>query len=482
MNIILLIIDTMRYDYIGANGNDWIETPNLDRLASQSWCFDRAFAASFPTIPYRTDVMTGKYGSPFHAWKPLPFNTNALPSILGEAGYATQLLHDTPHLVNGGHAFDYPFHTWTFIRGAEVDRAWMNDEAKWPSNWAKDPLFDILEDELPTPTIQYARTNRGRDNLDDWNCARLFNTAAEFLRDNKNRENFFLWIDCFDPHEPWDVPPEFMLKYDKTPGYDGRLDPRIFKGGTQARSNPNLPDEARARIKASYAAKVTWMDHCFGRFLEAFEATGLSKNTAILVAGDHGTNVGERGRFGKGAPVREQEIHIPLFIKTPEGETGRSSAIFQPQDFFATIANLSGASVPGNIESYNILNAARENSLGHREIALAGVARGKAMRHLQRGYFTVFDQEGYLEWHPNPEDSILTPYGSLDNIASENPDRVHDLHASGLAELKHRNADPIFIDWLKNGAPGNVPECTLYDGYPGPEGFEMYSSNIYKGI
>lgn len=118
MNIILLIIDTMRYDYIGANGNDRIETPNLDRLALQSWCFDRAFAASFPTIPYRTDVMTGKYGSPFHAWKPLPFNTNALPYILGEAGYATQLLYDTPHLVNGGHAFDYPFHTWTFMRRA----------------------------------------------------------------------------------------------------------------------------------------------------------------------------------------------------------------------------------------------------------------------------------------------------------------------------------------------------------------------------
>ena len=76
MNIILLLIDTLRYDYIGANGNDWIETPNLDRLASRSWCFDRAFAASFPTIPYRTDVMTGKYGSPFHAWKPLPFSAS----------------------------------------------------------------------------------------------------------------------------------------------------------------------------------------------------------------------------------------------------------------------------------------------------------------------------------------------------------------------------------------------------------------------
>ena len=222
------------------------------------------------------------------------------------------------------------------------------------------------------------------------------------------------------------------------------------------------------------------MDHCFGRFLEAFEAAGLSKNTAVIVAGDHGTNVGERGKFGKGAPVREREIHIPLFIKTPDGETGRSSAIFQPQDFFATIANLAGAPIPDDIESYDILNAARKNSMGNRELALAGVARGKAMKHLQRGYFTVFDREGYLEWHPNPEDSILTPYGSLDDIASENPDRVQALHASGLAELERRNADPIFIDWLKNGAVGKVPECALYDGYPGPEGFEMYSARIYR--
>ena len=191
--------------------------------------------------------------------------------------------------------------------------------------------------------------------------------------------------------------------------------------------------------------------------------------------------MGERGKFGKGVPLREQEIHIPLFIKTPEGDSGRSSAIFQPQDFFATIANLAGAPVPENIESYDILNLARENTMGNREIALAGVARGKTMKHLQKSYFTVFDQDGYLEWHPNLEECILTAYGSLDNIASENAGRVQKLHADGLAELAHRNADPIFVDWLKNGAVGTVPECRLYDGYPGPEGYDMYSSRLYEG-
>ena len=66
MNIALVVIDTLRYDYIGANGNTSIETPNIDRFAAKAWAFDRAFCASFPTIPYRTDVITGQYGGPFH--------------------------------------------------------------------------------------------------------------------------------------------------------------------------------------------------------------------------------------------------------------------------------------------------------------------------------------------------------------------------------------------------------------------------------
>ena len=82
MNIILVIIDTLRYDYVGANGNDWIKTPNLDAMAARSWVFDRSYSASFPTIPYRTDVITGKYGAPFFPWRPLRWDHVTLPRVL----------------------------------------------------------------------------------------------------------------------------------------------------------------------------------------------------------------------------------------------------------------------------------------------------------------------------------------------------------------------------------------------------------------
>ena len=147
LNVVLIIIDTLRYDYIGAHGNTWIRTPNIDRLAGKSWIFDRAFTNSYPTIPMRTDVMTGRYGVPFNPWLPLRLDVTTLPQVLAKAGYCTQLIHDTPHLVNGGHAFDWPFHAWTPIRGAEVDRPWIDDKPfTYLENWAPDPMFDFLGD------------------------------------------------------------------------------------------------------------------------------------------------------------------------------------------------------------------------------------------------------------------------------------------------------------------------------------------------
>ncbi|MYF99260.1 sulfatase [Candidatus Poribacteria bacterium] len=483
MNVAFIVIDTLRYDYIGANGNDWIETPNIDRFASKAWAFDRAFCASFPTIPYRTDVITGQYGAPFHAWKPLRHERQTLPRTLAKEGYATQLLHDTPHLVNGGHNFDWPFHAWTFIRGAEVDRDWIMDHVPMPDNWVKEPLFDCLDDGAFKSNMlrSYARANRNRKTLADWNCAKLFNTAAQFLKDNAKRENFFLWVDCFDPHEPWDAPPEFMKKYDKRPSYDGNIDPRSLGG----RNKNVLSDVAKQHIKDQYAAKLTWMDHCFGEFVDALEATGLDKNTAVILTGDHGTNVGERGSFGKGQPVREQEGHVPLFVRLPEGDTGRSNVIVQPQDFFPTILNILGIDRPDGLEGHDFLTPARENGSGEREIALSG---GSIQNWTQAGkrnkgiLFTAFDQDWNIEVSAKPENSRLIKLGSIEYVQDQHQDVVAKLHAAAVEEISKRGIDPALMKWLRSGGEAEFPSgCSFFDGYPGPEGYSAYFGRLYPG-
>jgi arylsulfatase A-like enzyme len=298
VNVVLLVVDSLRRDAIGAFGaGAAAHTPNLDRLVRESREFDHAFAASYPTIPFRTDVMSGRHGTPFNPWKPLRFDVPTLPWSLAGAGYCTQLIHDTPHLVNGGHAFDWPFHGWTFVRGAEVDRPWIDDRPlSWLPTWRRDPGLDPFLDAdenavLGHILVTYTRANRGRREPGDWNVARLFSESARFVRENARRDNFFLWVDCFDPHEPWDAPPEFVRMHD--PGDpDGKIDPRLFDYVwlRQSRGEPlGLPPAYEQRLRAQYAAKVSHMDRWLGVLLAALDDTGLADRTAVVLTADHGT-------------------------------------------------------------------------------------------------------------------------------------------------------------------------------------------------
>lgn len=138
MNLVVICIDTLRYDYLACNraqavaGGVPVQTPNFDAFAAEAVVFDNAYAGSFPTIPHRTDVLTGQFGRPFHEWLPLGFDPGTLPAVLGDADYATYLVFDTPHLVNGAHGFDYPFHGWHFVRGNEVDQHIIDDSSQEP--------------------------------------------------------------------------------------------------------------------------------------------------------------------------------------------------------------------------------------------------------------------------------------------------------------------------------------------------------------
>lgn len=489
MNIVLVIVDTLRYDYVGANGNGWIRTPNLDRLIEKSWNFHRAFAASFPTIPHRTDVMTGRYGAPFHPWKPLDCDKPTIPAALAELGYCTQLIHDSPHLVNGGHSFDYPFHAWTPVRGAEVDRAWITDSWEFLDNWTLDPLFDSYPGDTSRVLRDvncmggYVHTNRHRKREEDWNVAQLFATAARFLGDNAKRDNFFLWIDCFDPHEPWDSPPEYVRMYDQTPGYDGRIDPRSLGGWS---GTPEFPRQCWPRLAAQYAAKVTLMDRWLGVFLDTLEETGLAERTAVILTADHGTNVaGDRkGRpFHKTWPPAMNEARVPFVVCVPGAGSGASDLIVQPQDVFATVMGIAGGRPPDGVESYDVLKLAREGAPGPRRLALCGAS---VQRWQQSGadevLFSALDEEWRLGFTADPERCELQRLGSVEDVARQHREVVARLHAAALEEIARRGLDPALIEWLRSEGRSEFPSrFRETDGHPAPKGWRHYYQNLYHG-
>ncbi|MHC4248241.1 MAG: sulfatase [Planctomycetota bacterium] len=487
MNIVLVVIDTLRYDHVGVNTPEAVHTPNLDRFAAGAWNFHRAFAASYPTIPQRTDLTTGRWGAPFHPWRPLRSDVPTLPRLLAGEGYCSQLIHDTPHLVNGGCSFDCPFDAWLPVRGAEVDRAWITDSWEPLPNWREDPLFDgtgLTTEEAIRRShalVPYVQTNRDRKEEEDWNVAQLFSTAARFLRANRTRERFFLWLDCFDPHEPWDAPPEFVKLHDATPGYDGTIDPRAFHPGRVAK----LSDAARARLAAMYRAKVSFMDKWLGRFLDALEETGLDRSTAVVITADHGTNVGDRDDcgFGKAAPPMENEAHVPLLVRVPGRGAGESHEIVQPQDVFATVLGLAGVASPAGVtDGRDVLASGGEAG---RELALTGpVIHGWPSLGAEKVLFSAFDREWHLAFTADPAHCRLRRLGSREDVAAGTPERVASMHAAAVDEMERRGLDPSLVAWLRSEGRSDFPaEHRVTDAPEPPAGWHAaYWRHINKAL
>ena len=119
-NIILIITDTFRYDNLKDRGKYTVRTPNLDNFSKEATRIENFITGSFPTIPHRTDVQTGRVGWPFYPWTNINGTSpNRFSKILAENGYATQLICDCPHLFNAG--FQKDFNAAYQHRGQEGD-------------------------------------------------------------------------------------------------------------------------------------------------------------------------------------------------------------------------------------------------------------------------------------------------------------------------------------------------------------------------
>jgi len=393
MNIVQIVSDTFRRDHLGCYGNNWIHTENLDALARESVVFDRAYIASFPTIPYRTDLFTGKYTFIRSGWEPLPRDEAVLAELLRQSGYTTMLIVDTYHMIRDGHHFDRGFDGWWWIRGQEHDRYMTN------------PTGDPIERQRAHGT-QYLKNVSPRRSEEDYFVAQTMNAAARWLELNYDKhEKFFLHIDTFDPHEPWDPPEWYVDMYD--PEWKGGdvmggayiKDYRSTFTSFQ-RLASNLTSEELKHLRALYAGEVTLVDRWVGMLLEKMEDMGLFENTAVIFTTDHGSYHGEHGYLGKRDHLYEEVAHIPLMIRMPDSEgvkPRRCEALVQPPDIMPTFLDLAGAKTPEAVEGTSLLALIRSERKGERNIVVSssGLVPRKG-KHTDTHRMTVTSKEWAL--------------------------------------------------------------------------------------
>ncbi len=439
MNAILVVADTLRRDYLGCYGSPWVRTPHLDAFAEESAVFDRAYAASFPTVPHRTDLVTGRYTLTRRGWAPLPREEATLAAVLSHVGWCSMLVADTPHILRDGYGFERGYDGWEWIRGQEGDR-WRTSPrtVAWPCHPSRAREENVL--------YRHLRNTADWRGEDDRFCARSVRTACEWLEAN-HRDPFFLHIDLFDPHEPWDAPRELVELYD--PGYEGEEIVYPPYGPSSVHTEAEL-----AHMRALYAGEVTLVDRCIGRLLETVERLGRAGDTVVVVTSDHGFLLGEHGWAGKGAteggfrycPLWEEIARVALLVRGPEIAPGRRSQLVQPPDIAPTLLDLLWAEPPAGLEGRSFAPILHGEDQPSRDCALTspGLCEGP------RGAMTTFTMGRWSLLHAprvagqeRPETMLFDleqDPGQSRDLLAEQPHAARTMHRRMLAFLETHGA------------------------------------------
>ena len=333
---------------MGAYGNRWIRTPNLDALANESLRFTRAYPEATPTICARRAIHTGARSWPFRdwwvpkgenavlqGWQPIPLGQTTLAEALSENGYATMMVTDNLHQFKPSYNMHRGFGAYDFIRGQTTD----NYRPMWT---VPQRVFDgVLEPDGYFP--QYLANVDGRRDEEDFFAPQVFTRASEYLGfAAEGGGPFFLTVDCYDPHAPYDPPEKYVNLY--SDGFEGPEPMEPVYGPAD-----HYTDAQLERMRALYAGEATMVDRWLGRFLDRMEELGLFEDTALILLSDHGIAHGEHGVVGKGPAALWPEVtDVPFMIRHPRGTlAGETSDFFaSTHDVAQTVLGLFGLEAP----------------------------------------------------------------------------------------------------------------------------------------
>ena len=455
MNVIWIVADTFRWDRMGAYGNDWINTPALDSLAAKSVRFDRHYLSSFPTVPARADHHTGQWTMSFMGWEPLPAHSITLADLLSQRGHTTVAVVDTPFYIRDGMNYDRGFQGFFF-------------------NPSQDASLNPGQYRIESRDLRAAWRSEA-----DHAAPQTLTWAMQWL-ERHYKEDFFLYIDTWDPHEPWDAPAYYTETY--MPDYDGEIVDPLYSRWQ------DVPGYTEAKVKkahAAYCGELTMVDTWIGHLLTCVENMGLMDKTAIIFTTDHGFLFGEHGgHFGKLVymqdegqekleslwpkgdagwghdPLYEEIVHIPLLMYVPGIKPGVYDKLTVAVDVMPTVMDMLDLPVPDHVEGSSLLPRMHDLSSPGREFVVSGrpfANPGARVRHVDNwlrwakvhSVSTVTAGDWSLLYAPEAGKSELynlaTDPQQEHNVVNDREDVARDIHQY----LRKFMADTNLSDQLK---------------------------------
>jgi arylsulfatase A-like enzyme len=428
LNLILLVSDTFRRDNLECYGSRWVECPNLNQFARDSIIFEDAYPEGMPTIPIRRTLWTGRRILPFHYYRqPEPvqlpgwhhlFNEDiTLSEVLFAAGYIPALISDIPHLQRPGRNFHRGYRVYEWIRGQEIDYYGTSPHGGLDVSDIVPAEYLSQFKDLQGFLSQY-KANRQRWQKEGESLVEVVARAAiRWLKENHNQRPFFLHVEAFDPHEPWDPPSRFLEKYLPNASGHSWIEPPY--------EQVKLTEEAKRRMRANYAAETACVDFWLGQVLETIGDLKLFDNSVVVFLADHGALLGEQEQFLKGPEkLRGQVTHIPLLIRMPGRQYAgkRVKGFVQIPDLMPTLLSMLGLKSPSRVTGTNLWPLVSGETRSLREFAVQAYGWIGAVRRGEWNYSQIWKPEAYQGQY-NPQLYNLTKDPEeLTNVAEKYPD------------------------------------------------------------
>ncbi len=446
-NALVIMFDSLQFNYLGCYGNTWIKTPNMDRLAREGVLFENAYTEGLPTIPCRRGMHTGRYTLPFAGWVPLTMADTTIADLCWGRPIDTAFIFDSgPHRLP---KFGYTrgFDKVWFTHGHETDDFYYENDPLLHHNvrdYFDDKSVAIAEHEGGKEIVgvaykEVASYLKMREQVgakgEDRYVAKTVGKAIEYLEQVDRNKQFFLWIDSFDPHEPWDAPsvydPETPCPYN--PNYTGKDEFLPFPTAVEGL----YTEEQMHHVRMLYAEIVTLCDFYLGKLMDTLRRLGFEENTLLWMVSDHGEPMGNgehgHGIFRKCRPWPYEElVHVPYLLRVPGAKPGqRIKAFIQSCDVAPTVCDWLGIGVHPDMQGKSLLPLVFGQVEKVRDFAIAG--------YYPYSWAIFTDDWSYIHWN---KERNIDPLEMVD-FYSESIDNSH---------LKGGNADLGMWDKSKLGS------------------------------
>ncbi|HLH72891.1 MAG TPA: sulfatase-like hydrolase/transferase [Chloroflexota bacterium] len=438
-NLLLIMADQHRADWLGCEGASWARTPNLDRLAARGTLFSQAICNSPLCAPSRISLASGMQPHRLGARDNSAFYPLSVPTYyqaLRDAGYRVSFvgkidLHK-PDPFNGRHGNLPITYTYGFTDPHECEGK-MHAGTGWPRPHGpynhylaeRGLLQKFCEDyhrrRFDLPVWYAADSVLPAEHCEDSYIGRW---ACQFIENAVDESPWHLFVSFVGPHDPWDPPTEYADHFRGAPMPEPIADSLQGKPAWQqqrAQRQAGATAEEVASVRRQYTASIELIDDAIGQILQSLEKRGQADNTYIVYCSDHGEMLGDHGFYEK-SMYYEPSLRVPLIAVGPDiAANARSDALIELSDLNPTLLELAGLSPRPGLDARSIAPLLRGETHQHRDFQVSTIDNALCLRTRQHKYVAnINDRPELYDLETDPHE--------LHNLAPEQPQLARELH------------------------------------------------------